>query len=245
MRPHAWQVLARIGDEASIAHLRARFAQEKGDLLSLESLSDAALAQAAPGLVELLEAERHRDIPCVNEAWVTLCALHGLDRPGLAATRARIEQRYGEAVQSTEALLGIGGEETFGAGPMNLALECGACGSQNHYRISALWLDPDKPGDAPHIGDDIRCPCCGGAVGGLLSELETVPADKRPSAQTGIRRTSRDARIWEPRPIKAPFATRRPHAARALVPPRRSRPSRPAKLRPSGSARLLEAGRRS
>ena len=162
MVPHAWQVLARIGGEASVAHLRARFPRDKRDLLALESLSGAALALADPGLVELLEAELPRDIPCVNEAWVTLCALHRLDRSGLIATRARIEQRYGEAVQGTEALLGIGGQDPFGSGPMNLALECGACGSQNHYRVSALWLDPDKPGDSPHIGDDIRCPSCGG-----------------------------------------------------------------------------------
>ncbi len=158
----AWSVLQSVGGAAAIEHLIERWPAEKGDLILLESLCETASAQPDPRLVELLERDLPREAACVEEAWVVLCLLLGLERPGLDELRTRLEERRARAYTGIRAMLGGGDAAPLDPGEMRLVLACGSCGEQNTFEVTALWIDPASPTSRPHIGDDLRCPSCGG-----------------------------------------------------------------------------------
>lgn len=154
---YSLDVLSEVGGDATVDHLVRCFPEMRGSMLpnwcsTVQSLPDTRL-------LEPLEGELQRARADVDEAFLLLASLLGVEHPELSALRQRRERR--EARRKTqEAAVLKGGPEPE---TLELELECSACGAQNTYEVGALYMNPQDREEPPYIADELTCRSCGAA----------------------------------------------------------------------------------
>ena len=156
-RIYLGDVLGEIGGAETVDHLVRLFPTMRGR--DLELWCDWAESIPDVRLLELLDPELKRHHPAVENAFLTIATVLGVDHPQLAAVRERSEKQRREFQQRRSE--GILAPLATGKPTLRMELECPECGDVNCYDVKELFIDPDHRTKDPYIADEFACVSCG------------------------------------------------------------------------------------